>query len=215
MVYIYGRRKTRIKKITDYEGLCSNCNSNGLTIEIYREYYHLFWIPLFPVGAKDGIAICNKCGTRNDYNPRVIHFESNTKTPIYLYLGLMVFMSLILMGIYKNIKTDKDNDLFISEPKIGDVYRLKEKDENGMFYYFLKVVRIQNDTIIVYPNTLQYFGIVSMLNYDDYFVNQELFYSKIELKELLGKGDINAIYRSYEDELGFNRIMNLNLDSLN
>jgi hypothetical protein len=58
-------------------------------------------------------------------------------------------------------------------------------------------------TVLVYPNAFQYFRYVSKLNDQDYFVAQEFFYAKKELKELLEKG------RDYDDSYGFNRIKDI------
>ncbi|HMG89829.1 MAG TPA: hypothetical protein VK589_07210 [Chryseolinea sp.] len=213
MIFIYGRRKAKIKKTSDHVGSCTTCNSIGLEFEIYRDYFHLFWIPLFPIGSKESKVYCTKCGKPNNFNPRVKHFESVTRTPIYLYSGLLICSMLVATLVFANINTQKEKAVFIADPKVGDVYRIRKDINDSTYYYFLRIARIQSDTVIVYPNTLQYFGFITKLNDDDHFVTQELFYTKTELKELLEKGEINSVERGYSDYEGFNRIKEIEMDS--
>jgi hypothetical protein len=214
MIFIYGRRKAKIKKTSDHIGSCTTCNSIGLEFEIYRDYFHLFWIPLFPIGVKESKVHCTKCGKPNDFHPRVKHFESVTRTPVYLYSGMLIFLMLVLSLVFANINTQKEKALFIADPKVGDVYRIRKDANDSTYYYFLRVARIQRDTVIVYPNILQYFGFITKLNDEDHFVTQEFFYTKKELKELLEKGEINSVERGYGDYEGFNRIEDIELDSI-
>jgi hypothetical protein len=213
MFFIYGRRKAKIKKTTDYVGTCTTCNSIGLEFEIYRDYYHLFWIPFFPAGDKESIVYCTKCGKPNSFNPRVKDVESVTRTPVYLYSGPLLFVVLIAWGVVAGNNSQKEQTLFIADPKVGDVYGMSRKENDSTFYYFLRVARVQSDTVIVYPNTLQYFGYVSRLNDQDYFVTHELFYTKAELKVMREKNEINSVDRDYGDYEGFNRVRDIEIDS--
>jgi hypothetical protein len=214
MIFIYGRKKAKIKKAIDQMGACTTCNSIGLDFEIYRHYYHLFWIPLFPSGDKESIVYCTKCGKPNNFNPRVKHLEFVTRTPVYLYSGLLIFMMLIGTLVVANINTQKQKALFVADPKVGDVYRMQKQENDSTFYYFLRVARIQGDTVGVYPSAFRYFGFVYKLNNEDYFVAQEFVYTKKELRELLEKGEINSVERDYDDSEGFNRIKEIEMDSI-
>lgn len=215
MIFIHGRKKARIKKVTDYTGACTTCNAIGVDFEIFREYYHLFWIPLFPIGDKESKGHCTKCGKPNDFNPRVKHHESVTRTPIYLYSGLLIFLMLIGTLVIANINTQKEKALFVADPKVGDVYLIRKDVNDSTYYYFLRVARIQQDTVIVYPNAFQYFSFVYKLNEQDYFVTEEFYYTKKQLQELLERGEINSVERGYDDSEGFNRIKDIQFDSVN
>jgi hypothetical protein len=215
MFFIYGKRRAKIKKTTDYIGNCTTCNSIGLEVEIYRDYYHLFWIPFIPDGDKESKVYCTKCGKPNNFNPRVKDIESTTRTPIYLYSGLLACLMLVVALVFGNINTQKEKALFIADPKVGDVYQILKNVNDTTYYYFLRVARVERDTVIVFPNAFQYFGFVTKLNDEDYFVAQELVYTKAQLKELLEKGEINSVERDYSDYEGFNRTKNIEMDSVN
>lgn len=214
MIFIYGRKSARIKKTIDHIGNCTSCNSVGLEFEIYRDYYHLFWIPFFPVGSKESKVHCITCKKPNDLNPRVKDVVSITRTPIYLFSGVLLFLVLIATLVNANISTQKEKALFIAEPKAGDVYLLRKKANDTVFYSFLRVVKLQKDTVIVYPNAFQYFGFISQFNKDDYFIEQEFFFTKPELKNMLEQGEIISVDRTYSDYTGFNRIKSPEYDSL-
>ncbi len=109
MFLIYGRKKAKIKSITDHIGACTSCNSIGLKIEIYREYFHLFWIPFFPIGVKESKVTCTSCGKPNDYNPRVKDVEAVTRTPVYLFSGIILVVVLIALLVNSNLNTQKEN----------------------------------------------------------------------------------------------------------
>jgi hypothetical protein len=68
---------------------------------------------------------------------------------------------LIVTIVFANINTQKEKALFIADPKAGDVYRIRKDVNDSTYYYFLRVARVQKDTVIVYPNILQYFGFIT------------------------------------------------------
>lgn len=214
MFFILGTEKAKIKKTTDHGGACTNCSSSGLAFEVFRNYYHLFWIPLFPIGGKESKVSCTTCGESNNYNPRVKHVESSARTPFYLYAGPIIFLVLVGLMVFANISTQKEKALFIADPQVGDVYLIRKDANDSVYYHFLRVASIQEDTVTVYSNTLQYLRFVTKLDDDDYFVRQGFPFTKKELKALLEKGEINSVERGYDDAEGFNRIQDIELDSI-
>lgn len=117
--------------------------------------------------------------------------------------------------VIANINTQKEKALFVADPKVGDVYLIRKDVNDSTYYYFLRVARIQQDTVIVYPNAFQYFSFVYKLNEQDYFVTEEFYYTKKQLQELLERGEINSVERGYDDSEGFNRIKDIQFDSVN
>ena len=71
----------------------------------------------------------------------------------------------------------------------------------------MRLVRISGDTVVAYHNNLEYNGFISRLNDSDFFVkDEELYFLKPELKQMLEKMEINSIDRNYGEYEGFNRI---------
>ncbi len=190
---IYGRQKIRIKKYDDYEIKCDHCKSYDQRFYVYQEYFHLMFIPIFPSSAK---TIKCKCVNCNDAFNQVKkdHYLSITKTPFYLYSGVILFFALIFFGVtfgyYAKMQTNK----FVKNPMIGDVYRMVKQEGNSKFYFFIKIKGIHEDTLELMHNNLEYSRFISEMNDSDYFVKDDSY--KI-LKHDLVKGQINSVERDY------------------
>ena len=207
MFVIYGRRTTRIKKFTDNRQYCKSCNSFDLTVKVYKEYFHIFFIPFFPIGDKTVKIYCNSCGEPYRVDTVQKEYEKIAKTPFYLYAGLILVASLIFLLVNANIRTQKEKAKFVDNPIVGDVYLIRKDENNSTSYYFLRVTQINGDTIFAYHSNLEYSGFITKLNDDDFFVKEdELFFTKKELKEMLDKDEINSVERNYGSDTGFNRI---------
>ena len=207
MFVIYGRRSIRIKKYTDNRHYCKSCNSFDLNVKVYKEYFHIFFIPFFPIGDQKVKIYCNNCGEPFRVDEIQKHYESITRTPIYLYSGLILITGLILLLVNANIRTQKEKAKFVDNPMVGDVYQIRKDDKNATSYYFLRVSQINGDTVFAYHNNLVYSGFISQLNSDDFFVKEEqLVFTKKELKEMLDTAEINSVERNYGNDEGFNRI---------
>lgn len=207
MFVIYGRRKARIKKYTDNQQACQSCKTFDLDVNVYRDYYHLFFIPVFPVGDKTVKIQCNNCGEPIRLETIQKHYENISKTPFYLFMFPILFACLVILLVNANLNTQKEKALFVDNPNVGDVYRIRKDENNKTTYYFLRLVRISGDTVVAYHNNLEYGGFISKLNDDDFFVkDEELYFLKPELRQMLEKMEINSVDRDYGDYEGFNRI---------
>ncbi len=81
MFIIHGKQTARIKKYTDNHQVCQNCKSLDLEVKVYRDYYQLFFIPIFPVGIKSVVIKCNNCREPMRLEAVKKHYEEVTKTP--------------------------------------------------------------------------------------------------------------------------------------
>jgi zinc-ribbon family len=207
MLVIYGRRKARIKKFTDNQHNCRSCNSFDLNVKVYRDYYHFFFLPFLPIGSKTTKIHCNNCGEPFRVDSIQKQYESAARTPFYLYAGPILFAGLILFVIIANLNDQKEKEKFVANPKVGDVYRIRKDENNSTTYYFLRISQINGDSVFAYHSDLTYYGFITKLNDEDYFVKEdELAFTKKELKVMLDKDEINSVERNYGDNEGFNRI---------
>ncbi|MDR2010754.1 MAG: zinc ribbon domain-containing protein [Bacteroidales bacterium] len=203
MILFYGKRKIRIKKYNDRHVKCDNCNSRGQIFSVYREYFHIFFIPIFPFGIKTINSICLKCnyifnGEKRDY------YLSITRTPIYLYTGVILVIIFITTVIISNINTQKQKAEYIANPKINDVYLIRQDEDKSTIYYYLKVKNIDADTVELLHSYLQYNRFVSTMSDSDYFVNNEIYrVLKSDLKKYLDSGMINSVERDYSKSSRF------------
>lgn len=203
MIFICGRRKIRIKKYDDHHVKCDHCNSYEQRFLIYQEYFHIFFIPIFPSGAKTIRSVCGRCNdTFND--EKMNYYLSITRTPIYLYSGIILFVGLIITLIIANINTQNKKAEYVADPKMNDVYLIREDEDKSTIYYFLKIKNIDADTVELLHSSLQYNHFVSTMNDSDFFVNDEISKaSKSDLKKYLADGIINAVERDYDSSSRF------------
>lgn len=203
MIFIFGRRKVRIKKYDDYHIKCDTCNSCGQRFSVYQEYFHLFFIPVFPSGIKTITSVCLQCNDSFNREKRN-HYLSITRTPFYLYAGIILFVGLIVFLVIANLATQKQKEEYVAHPKVNDVYLIRQDEEKSTIYYFLKIKNIDVDTVELLHSNFQYKRFVSEMDDSDYFVRDDVFrVLKSDLKRDLDDGIINAVERDYKNSSRF------------
>jgi len=193
----------RIKRYDDYHVKCDNCGSEGQRFSVYQDYAHLFFIPLFPLGKKTIQSVCLKCNDRFNEEKKD-HYLSITRTPIYLYTGLILF-AVMIISIVIGIKNDqKQKAAYVANPMINDVYLIREKEDKSNTYYFVKIKNIDADTVELFHSYFEYNRFISNMSDSDYFVNDEVYkVTKSDLKDYLEKGIINTVKRDYDQASRF------------
>ena len=197
MFLIYGTRNAKIKYFSDQEHCCPNCKTFDLDVYVYRKYFHILFVPIAPIGEKTTKIYCTTCGNflRSDSIQKT--FESKTKTPIYFYTLPLLFLLVIVLGLFANMDSQREKKIFVENPKVGDVYTISKNENDSTKYYFLQLASIKGDTITAYHNNLVYYNFVSKLSTDDFFVkDEELIFTKKELEGMLKNGEINEIERN-------------------
>lgn len=200
---IYGRRKIRIKKYDDYQIKCENCNGFDHRFSIYQEYFHVFFIPIFPSSIKTIKCVCLKCNDTFNQTKKE-HYLSITRTPVFLYSGVILLIGLITAGLIGNIYTQSQKSELVKKPKIGDVYQIRENAGNLPTYYFVKIKNIHLDTVELFHGNLVYNRFVSFMNDSDYFVKSDIYkVFKSDLKIYLDSGLIISVERDYKKDSRF------------
>jgi hypothetical protein len=99
MFIIFGEKTWIIKYHYDSVARCEHCGSFELSFAVSRDFLHVCYVPFFAVDEKEVNVLCLTCGQLNNRNPRKEHFKSITRTPIYLYAGLILIAAPIVIGI--------------------------------------------------------------------------------------------------------------------
>jgi hypothetical protein len=109
MFLIYGKRVAKIKEFTDNSHNCTSCKAFDLRIKVYREYYHVFFLPLMPFGDKLADIRCKQCTEPIRTESLKREYEKSTKTPFHLYsltiLVVGLIASLVMLSIITQIRT--------------------------------------------------------------------------------------------------------------
>ncbi len=207
MFVIYGKRTARIRKYVNHQQSCINCRSFNHEINVYRDYFHLYFIPVFALGEKRAEIKCKDCGVPFFSSEIQDEYQKKSRTPIYLYTILILFVGLVIFLINANLNTQKEKALFIANPAVGDVYRIRIDSNNTTRYFFLRIANITSDTVTAYHSNLEYSKFITQLHKEDFFVKDDvLYFTKQDLKQMLERMEINSVERGYDDEEGFNRI---------
>ncbi|HBS85258.1 MAG: hypothetical protein A2W91_15745 [Bacteroidetes bacterium GWF2_38_335] len=195
---IYGSRKIRIKKHDDFQIKCENCGGYEHRFYVYQEYFHVFFIPIFPSGIKTIKSACLKCSYLFNQEKKN-HYLSITRTPVYFYTGIILLAGLVFAGVIGNLITQREKSEFVNDPMINDVYLIRDDDNDSKTYYFLKIKNINSDTVELIHSAYQYNEFVSNMHDSDYFVKDKVNkVLKSDLKDYLDDGTINSVERDYE-----------------
>lgn len=96
MFLVYGTDSICIKKYKDHNFCCRNCKVFDLDIKVYQRYFHILFIPYFPLGRKTVTGNCSNCGKSINEIEMLQEFGKKTKTPFYIFSGLILIAGLIL-----------------------------------------------------------------------------------------------------------------------
>lgn len=202
MFVLYGRRNVNIKKFLAHHQQCPSCAELDTEIKVSREYFHIFFVPLCPVGVKNATLKCRQCG--KEYWSDAMHqqYENKAKTPLYFYSWPVLFVILIATIVVFNLKTQKEKAEFVADPKVGDVYLIRNDEKSPATYFFLRLDDVYGgDSIVAVPSYLEYSRFVSKMEQNDFFdENEAILFLKSDLKKMLEDGVINAVERKKSDE---------------
>lgn len=205
MFLTYGNKTARIKKYTEYQITCLSCKKNDMDVKIYRDYFHVYFIPFCPMGDNVVHVRCKVCDEPvRDENIKK-NIKNQVKAPFHFFSIPIILFCVITLGITLNLKAQKEKDLMINHPKVGDVY-LMVNDKNQLNpYYFNFVFDIKNDSIMMYRNRNEYSHYTEQFNEDDYFDTSTVYkISTNELKTMHERNAFNSIIRNYKEN-EFNR----------
>ena len=194
----FGIRKSRIKKYDDYHIKCENCNGFGERFLVYQEYFHIFFIPIRPVGFKTIKSVCLNCNYAFN-EQKLNHYSSITRKPIWLYTGLILLAGLIIVLVGAHIIGQRRVAEFVANPQIGDVYRIRQTNDDGSrTFYFLKIQNIESDTVELLQSYFEYSRFVSRPTESNFFVRDYYFrVLKSDIKDWRESGFIDWVYREF------------------
>jgi hypothetical protein len=109
----------RVKNFADNQNFCKSCGAPNIRVYIYREYFHVFWIPFFPTGNRSATMVCEGCGEpfRHD-SIQYQHANNAKRAPFYLYAGLLFIAALVVLIVFLNLATQKEKAAFVADPKV-------------------------------------------------------------------------------------------------
>ncbi|MUH37355.1 zinc-ribbon domain-containing protein [Zobellia amurskyensis] len=205
MIFFFGTRSSKIKERRLKRTTCSYCQSqDSFTVNTYGTYFHLFWIPLFPLFKKH-IAECNHCKKSfsfAEFTPQMLkslEVENNinpAKRPIWQGCGCLILtvfflivFSISLYGVYTR-SGDSSNVIKVDPRK-----ELLDAD----FKKMTQLLQRGKDSISISLKTCVDYNIVSGLETENisYFTRQ----NEDKLLVLLKIKDIKKVKAEFRKDI--------------
>jgi hypothetical protein len=196
MIYGIGKSKlgTSHLKVT-----CFFCNKdNSVNVEVYGRYFHLVFLPFFPIG-KTGTSCCANCGqtlTKKQFNFNYSRqfdiVKSQFKIPKWHFSWLFVWLLAAPIFFYFQTENEKEDKAYIASPLLGDIYEIRE---NLVSYTLYRVLYFTKDSIYFSPSKLRVYKKRSLSDDDinlpgNFEENRTIGLSK---KEIVTMREINEI----------------------
>ncbi|EMR03722.1 zinc ribbon domain-containing protein [Cesiribacter andamanensis] len=199
----YGTKATPVGVYKAERLKCQNCGEdNKVQFEVYARYFHLYWIPTFPLG-KVAVSTCQHCkhaldhkqfGADQQYQYAYERVKGQTSTPKWHFAGLLLICSLLTWGVISNIQSGEEQQGYIAQPQAGDVYDVKSADG---YYSTLRVSAIEGDVLHLQVNEYAVnkasatHTIDKAENYSEEFMEM----TQAEIAEMFEKGEITRVKR--------------------
>ena len=169
-------------------------------------YFHIFWIPLFPYSKK----VYPYCpGTDREINQhdlsqkakdRIKEEKRNFRMPPQMFAGFAVIALLISYAFYANYERNQEIDGNLADIQPSDVVVFKNEDRT---YSYAKVISVSADTLFFqFSNYVLEGGtpekdlyLKDEKKYDDFFAEEIYFYQQYQIDSLRKEGDIYDLYR--------------------
>jgi len=196
MLLIYGKKSARIKTSSDHSQRCSNCGAFAISVAVFQDYFHLFYIPVWTMGPKNAKAWCGECGHPFGTASFEKDYEAQARTPFYLYSLTLLFALFIAAAVIAGRLNQNEKAAFVRSPKKGDTYLIRKDEKDTARYFFLQIQKIKGDSITVYHSGLIYLSYAESMAASDSFISSDpLHYSVRELQQMLDAGEISSIKR--------------------
>jgi hypothetical protein len=209
MIFIFGKRLAKVGSFIDHDHICYPCKASDRQVLIHRPYFHLCFIPVFPIGGNEYSMHCRNCGDDTLMETVVTRYRGKVRTPWYLYSALILTVCLSTAWFYWNSVTTRHKNEYVRNPLPGDIYTIYNGDNGNSTYSFLRIIGVGKDSVKALQNHYDYGGFVSSLADDDYFVKDDtLTMNKKKTLFMLETGQIYSVERNMGSAGNFDRIKN-------
>ncbi|ERJ57924.1 hypothetical protein [Sphingobacterium paucimobilis] len=102
MIFFFGTRSTQIAA-HEAKANCTHCQQEAVWLFVYQHYFHIFWIPAFPLW-RSTVSVCGHCKqtlTKRDFLPELQEdytiVKQQAKTPWWTFF-LLIAVVLLIVG---------------------------------------------------------------------------------------------------------------------
>lgn len=202
---IFGTNRAKLKfKRADYVQ-CDKCKkSDKIVFGIMGEYFHVWYVPAFPV-RKTGFAVCGNCDAKYGIKNMPVYLKSkfnevlkSTKHKWWEFSLIYVFV-FIAVSLFISLSNNKNKNLeYLASPIVQDVYHYKMIDFKGNFTYSSYLVdSITTDSVYVIPNNFMTDlpSQINSINKLENFSLPPITFSRKDLLKMYEEGEITNVIR--------------------
>ena len=157
---------------------------------------------------------CNYFGTPDSFEGRSHDIyrinKSKIKSPLYMYSGTVLVIAAIVYFYFQSGEMDKQYEEYIQNPQKDDILLIHQPNDSSRFSYsFLKIKKIDGDTVWASQNAYSYDRYLFELDSTDGFYERiETAYMKSSLIQMFEENEILKIQRGLGDpEKGFSQTL--------
>ena len=134
---IFGFRSSKIGTFNVDNTSCNHCQElSTQQVSVFGRYFHVFWIPVFPLGRKSvsECVNCKKTIKKGAFSPELKaafnEQKSSVKRPFWHYIGSLILAALIGLVIYigSTAEPDSRSDLFNADLQMLTSNPSKQED---------------------------------------------------------------------------------------
>lgn len=206
MLFLYGTRESFLSDEIDRENACLKCKSIGIHVAHYQRYFHVFFLPTFPIGKSLKVKCLSCAAEQQQCATTALLARHNVapKTPVRFWAG--TFLAVIAITAFASLifSIKQENQEYIQNPRIGDIYTYYdsvtfESGETQKANQYFKVYNVKGDSVYLIQGNYAFKGYVrlsELLKKDDLFTDWYVSFHKTQIKDLYDKDKITSIYRS-------------------
>ena len=106
---LFGRKTHHLGLTTSKNIACENCKKKHLAISVFQKYFHILWLPMFPI-KKDCASQCIKCKNVliekrfSDQSKAIaVSLKKKHKTPFFTFVGVLIaVLGLLVKAFFKS-----------------------------------------------------------------------------------------------------------------
>jgi hypothetical protein len=159
---VFGGKDNVLVKKEKVIDKCQNCGGTDcMEIKVLRLYLHIFFIPIVPYD-RFVYNTCYKCNHQLalenmpiDLAARAAQLKKESRTPIWLFTGPIIFSVIFILFSYLLISAEKKNKIQIRQMNVSDVFRITTGNNKYCLMVVKKITKDSIFSILNNSNTLQ------------------------------------------------------------
>jgi hypothetical protein len=159
---IFGGRSKDLDMVYLEDGVCSVCGAHGATLTISQPYFHIYFIPMFPVG-KRMQAKCSACSHiygAADFTPELQAdadaARRRTRSAPVVFAGLAVIVAVIIWVAVDKQVTSYNSKEYLASPLRDDLIVLPVSPDPRFKYEIFRVDGVEHDSVFLSAGTMGY-----------------------------------------------------------